>query len=334
MSNVTGDRTEQTKVNPILPLDCIIEILEHLENDSITPKTLNSCLLANRQMAKLTIPLLWKCPFGYKINAHKASHIFQTLITCLNKDEKQRWIDIEIKMPPNPPSPLFDYPSYIRSLNTHNMQSCVSEWLEIFQGVSEPYKTEKMGFTINLIVQLIFSRSRGLETLRWDHDFNYNCNETNDFRGIYPILRDIEQYDGIDRALSSVKTFETQCWDGLDEDSGNVLTNYVRTISRYSRNIQHIEFDVYLRLENYRPLCEALAHFIESQVALRSIELFEWLDHSHSSSVYKSLRTQAHSLTSLRTNNLRFFHRLLPVLSSCPNLKFLGITNFYEIEDV
>ncbi|CAG8525011.1 4256_t:CDS:1 [Acaulospora morrowiae] len=317
---------------PSLPLDCIVEILGHIQDDSMATTLLYSYLQTSRQWAKLVVPMLWRCPFRHNVSSRKSSYIIRTMVSCLADEEKRQWVDHGFIIPTNQQKPLFNYPSYIRTLDTNSLQASVSQWLKIFHNIVVPHETDKLGVAINLIGQLIIGNSRGLESLRWDHDFKYK-NKVEEFR-ITPILPNISSYAGIETALSSLTRFETQCWDGLDEISGDILTSDINSISRYSRNIQHIEIDVYLRLSDYKPLCQAFSKLIEVQASLRTIGLSEWWDHSQMTSVYTSIQSQAHSLKSFHTNNLRYVRKLLPVFSACVNLVNLSITNFYEIEDV
>ncbi|CAG8548336.1 6407_t:CDS:1 [Diversispora eburnea] len=320
--------TKQLNISSF-PLDCIVEILEHLYNDSITPNSLYSCLLTNRQWAKLAVPLIWRSPFGYKIKTVRCAYIIETLVSCLKDDEKQRWTDLGFKISKDRPRPLFDYPTFIRSVCTHSIQLSVTNWLRIFQNIDSPCKKDKLVTAIDLISHLIFGSSRGLEFFRCDHDFNMKYNKTQ-----FTILPNLELYNGINVALSNLKIFETQCWDGFDQDSGNLLMSYINSISRYSQNIKHIKIYVYLRLPNYIPLCQSFAKLIEAQKSLYSIELCEWWDHSKANLIYTALQSQAHSLKSFHTNNLRHIRKLFPMLSACVNLEDLCITNYYEIEDV
>src|ERR1700722_9303094 len=122
-----SNNTTKRKSPPILPLDCIVEILEYLRNDK---KSLFSNLFVNRTWCQLIIPLLWCQPF--EVRKKESKMIIDTLILCLSKEEKLTFLEkmngnrkmINIEM-----SPLFDYPLYIRGLDYRNLECLIESWV-------------------------------------------------------------------------------------------------------------------------------------------------------------------------------------------------------------
>ena len=60
-----------------LPVDCLNEIFEHLENEKVGIVTLRSCLLVNRIWCKISVRILWRDVQYY------CSFNFRTLMACI-----------------------------------------------------------------------------------------------------------------------------------------------------------------------------------------------------------------------------------------------------------
>src|SRR6266480_2651112 len=89
-----------------LPVDCLNEIFECLEEDKIT---LHSCLLVNRLWCEVSVRILWKRVWNYN-----------TLIACLPNKEILHEIGIIIPTPTSKP-PLFNYIAFIKNLEIDNI---------------------------------------------------------------------------------------------------------------------------------------------------------------------------------------------------------------------
>ncbi|PKK61463.1 hypothetical protein RhiirC2_791770 [Rhizophagus irregularis] len=95
-----------------LPIDCLNEILEWLEDDKMT---LYSCLLVNRFWCEISVRILWKNYFG--LNNKQRLKVFNTLISCLPKDSKEliKYKNENIILTQT--LPLFNYPSFCKILS-------------------------------------------------------------------------------------------------------------------------------------------------------------------------------------------------------------------------
>jgi hypothetical protein len=94
-----------------LPIDCLNEIFECLEDDKIT---LYSCLLVNQFWCEISVRILWRNYLG--LNNKQRLKILHTLISCLPKDSKELICENEnIILVPN--LPLFNYPSFCKVLS-------------------------------------------------------------------------------------------------------------------------------------------------------------------------------------------------------------------------
>src|SRR5438034_6512309 len=78
-----------------LPVDCLNEIFEYLEEDK---ETLRSCLLVNRLWSEVSVRILWRSVRNYR-----------TLIACLPNESREvlRKNGINISTPTK--SPLYNY---------------------------------------------------------------------------------------------------------------------------------------------------------------------------------------------------------------------------------
>src|SRR5436305_2549943 len=102
------------KKNPLflkmcqLPVDCLNEIFECLEEDKTT---LQSCLLVNRLWCEVSVRILWKSVLNCN-----------TLITCLLNESKEILHENGIIIPtPTSKPPLFNYISFIKNLEIDNI---------------------------------------------------------------------------------------------------------------------------------------------------------------------------------------------------------------------
>src|SRR6266511_1077796 len=104
-------------------------IIQYLRKDL---KTLHSCTLVNRHLCRITIPMLWEDPFsvkchdGYPYNFN----FFDIYLSFFNENDQTKLKDFGITI--NSPSfkkPLFNYPSFIKTLNTYRVELHTINWM-------------------------------------------------------------------------------------------------------------------------------------------------------------------------------------------------------------
>ncbi|PKY20301.1 hypothetical protein RhiirB3_433570 [Rhizophagus irregularis] len=110
------------------------EIIKYFQDDF---PTLYSCILVNRLWCRLTIPLLWKDPFSISTGNYKFIGIY---LNNLKGDLKTKLNDYEIDklLPLN--NTLFNYPSFIKYLNTKEIITSIEKWFEISVGTLIKFK--------------------------------------------------------------------------------------------------------------------------------------------------------------------------------------------------
>ncbi|PKK64725.1 hypothetical protein RhiirC2_787097 [Rhizophagus irregularis] len=118
------------------------EIMKYLNDIS----TLHSCVLVNRIWCRLAIPLLWEDPFSF----HDYS-IIDYLLNNLSEEDKIKLKEYEINSKILPLNTLFNYPSFIKKLNTKDMIYCIKKWV----ATSSTLKNDKQ----NLILRSNFLNS-------------------------------------------------------------------------------------------------------------------------------------------------------------------------------
>src|ERR1043166_9173268 len=89
-------------------------IVQYLRNDL---KSLYSCILVNRFLCRITIPILWEDPFSVTIREEGYPYNFlDTYFLLIDENDKTKLKELGITF--NPPSfetPLFNYPSFIKT---------------------------------------------------------------------------------------------------------------------------------------------------------------------------------------------------------------------------
>ncbi|CAB5094211.1 unnamed protein product [Rhizophagus irregularis] len=101
--------------------ELICEIIKYFRNDF---STLYSCILVNRLWCRLAIPLLWEDPFSIYAQNFQFIEIY---LGNLNEDAKQHLVDRNL-IAKNCSSTLFNYPSFIKRLNTNKIYRSIGNW--------------------------------------------------------------------------------------------------------------------------------------------------------------------------------------------------------------
>ncbi|CAB5156312.1 unnamed protein product [Rhizophagus irregularis] len=104
------------------------EVIKYFKNDF---STLYSCVLVNRLWCRITIPLLWENPFLIPSkNYKKNSNLIEIYLYDLNDDLKTKLDQYGIRDNSLTSSALFNYPSFLKYLNTFNMATFANSWVE------------------------------------------------------------------------------------------------------------------------------------------------------------------------------------------------------------
>jgi hypothetical protein len=165
-----------------LSADCLHEIFEHLEEDKTA---LYSCLLVNRLWCKISVRILWRNVWNYKVIYQRPSlravtSIFSTLIACLPNESKELLHKNRIFIStPTSKSPLFNYVAFCKVLSICGIGRIVDK---VLRGrISNNSISSKNNYYLiaNEIIKM-FLNQISLKKLTYDqkihqNKFSFNC---------------------------------------------------------------------------------------------------------------------------------------------------------------
>jgi hypothetical protein len=300
-----------------LPVDCLIEILEYLEDDI---STLHSCILVNRLWCFLAIRILWRRPFEHVYPDKFGSLTIRTYISCLSDEEKQILLNNDVEIP-NLKQPFLDYPRYLQHFDCDNFISSVHAWLDDVM-IDIPDE-EVIQLTARLIGSMICRRSLGFKDLRYLRKAPDNL-----------ILVEVLSYTGAVEAFSKLQRFEFRSSHYADENFTRAWLNLFSTISRSTRNLQHVT--IYLNKKNretYQELDHSIIDLLRSQRNLQSISLNSFWRTINSRLIYDAISHHSSSLKYLRMHGLSDLPMLFQILRSCDNLQTLEFAQSWKRDD-
>ncbi|CAB5212192.1 unnamed protein product [Rhizophagus irregularis] len=131
------------------------DIIKYFKNDF---STLYSCILVNRLWCRLAIPLLWENPFSIPTENYNFIEIY-----LLNLNGELKTILNEYRIEENliPSNTLFNYPSFIKYLNTWRIITSIEKWTEDAVRTIKPEKRKLDGFErlIHMSIYKIFTEN-------------------------------------------------------------------------------------------------------------------------------------------------------------------------------
>ncbi|CAG8644019.1 10951_t:CDS:1, partial [Ambispora gerdemannii] len=203
-----------------LPNLCFAEIFKYFDEDEKIPQ-LFSCFLVNRHWCRNTVSFLWEDPF-YK---RKSLTLFQTLLTCLDKEDKQKYLPNLAKY-----TPAFYYYEFIKSVNI-----CL-----LFESAN--------GLAINQVnlVKILFRKLISSDKFLYRLDLNYTLAgyEWLDYENGYQLFSNDDwnpfNLPGACQSLSQVRCLT------LDENSLEIM---LPEAPRYCPYLQELCIVVYPQIE-------------------------------------------------------------------------------------
>ncbi|CAI2163862.1 11055_t:CDS:1 [Funneliformis geosporum] len=95
-------------------------IIQFLRNDL---KSLYSCVLVNRLLCRITIPILWEDPFAVMRRDGRTYDFLITYLLFLNDNNKAKLKEFGVEINSSSfKKPFFNYPSFIKTLNTFRVE--------------------------------------------------------------------------------------------------------------------------------------------------------------------------------------------------------------------
>ncbi|CAB5182283.1 unnamed protein product [Rhizophagus irregularis] len=115
-----------SKISPGDIPEITSKIIQYLQNDYLA---LHSCIFVNRLWCRIAIPLLWEDPFSKKVNLPKNHNIFEISLHKLNENDKAQLNTYGINNESFSLNTLFNYPSFIKCLNTFSFVYSIKKWI-------------------------------------------------------------------------------------------------------------------------------------------------------------------------------------------------------------
>ncbi|PKK61115.1 hypothetical protein RhiirC2_792299 [Rhizophagus irregularis] len=146
------------------------EIIQYFRNDFLT---LHSCILVNRLWCRLAIPLLWEDPFS---NPTANYHFIRNFLYNLNDNDKTKLIEYEINIDLIPSNTLFNYPNYIKCLNTWKIFHYNEKWIDFIK-LGTPLNSDKIKEISKIIYNSILKNENNINLRTFeiilirDHDY-------------------------------------------------------------------------------------------------------------------------------------------------------------------
>ncbi|CAG8445178.1 12654_t:CDS:1 [Funneliformis caledonium] len=101
-------------------------IIQLLQDDL---KSLYSCALVNRLLCQIAIPMLWENPFSIRRREENPCSFLDTYFLFLNTDDRLKFKKYGITINPSVKKPLFNYPRFIKTLDTFRAEMHSVNWI-------------------------------------------------------------------------------------------------------------------------------------------------------------------------------------------------------------
>ncbi|CAG8632867.1 11170_t:CDS:1 [Ambispora gerdemannii] len=291
-----------------LPVDCFARILTFLIDDE---NTLFSAALVNRTWCRLAIPFLWNS-FHFIRDDREGRCITETLIRCMNDEERNAIINSGLRLKKSYPQPLFLYTSFIKNFDLNKLKTVVSWYTHnsykdyvardnsIRQNTYDSNNINQIA--LQLLTQtykLIFRTAENLES------FDVTTNILSYFM---PNFTSSFHTPSVLAKLKKVKLSRNDVYDayGKYEESEKNLENLrylINALKLLSRNIRVLEIDTnVLELNNIHQFCDLLEfqhnlkHLILKNIGDEHVSIIHALHHQAKSLVYLEFRYSSLSI--------------------------------------
>ncbi|CAG8595986.1 15183_t:CDS:1 [Funneliformis caledonium] len=293
-----------------LPVDCLNEIFEYLEEDKVT---LHSCLLVNRLWCQVAVRILWRDIWSFHYNVHYRPYrthvpisIFSALFACLPKESKTVLYDNGIvTSTPTYKSPFFNYASFCKVLSLYKVDKIIEHVVQHQKSVTPQNLPFIKYLTMQEILKLFMTQISSLKVL----DYTFICFET------IPNLLDVP-FTYFPGGISCIKNLtELRC-------NSNNSSEFFYHLLQFCYNLKSLTIE----FENI--ISNGLFDLIASQKNLKHLKLFQSCDGVYWTDILSALIKHSTTLTKL---HLVSFAEDVPIsfISAFSNLHELNIS-FYE----
>jgi hypothetical protein len=156
-----------------LPAELTKEIIQYFRKDF---STLYSCILVNRLWCRLAISLLWENPFSLFTRNHhykRNDYYYIEIYLCyLNEESKVKLNEFGINNDLLPSNTLFNYPSFIKYLNTMSICNSIQKWVETLKD-NDYMKIKKLVF--KSLFEVFIANEGILHSFEVEFYYNDSC---------------------------------------------------------------------------------------------------------------------------------------------------------------
>ncbi|RIA92237.1 hypothetical protein C1645_846278 [Glomus cerebriforme] len=270
-----------------LPVDCLNEIFECLEEDRIT---LHSCLLINRLWCKTSVRILWRnC---LKFNNRQRLKILDTLMACLPKESKDLLYENKIFITTSTSKqPLFNYPSFYKVLS-------ISEIVIMIKLFLSEYLKKEIDLLKHEILKMFMKQIPSLKKLIY-----YSVENR--------ILKNITLTHFSETKVCLTNLSELKC-------SSNINSDFFYQLSEICQNIQTLDIEFGCTISN------GLIEMISSQDKLKHLSLTDIWSDIDWTGIIPSLINHSNTITKLHI--LGYRNKELSFITNFTNLQELFIS--------
>ncbi|CAG8603849.1 911_t:CDS:1 [Funneliformis mosseae] len=205
-------------------------IVQYLRDE---PKSLYSCALINRHLCRITIPMIWEDPFSVRFKSWGGPYGFMDLFSYfLGDDDKENFRDFGIVIKSNELTPLFKYPTFIKTLVLSHLELHLNNWIRHRTQPRDSYNTEYSnkvkGFVCLTYIKLFVESDATLSRLSMKSSVSYDKFLPELFEIIFHSTKFISNIKRLNIALS-------------ETDRSNIQ-EFVLTLSTLAPYIEQVEF--------------------------------------------------------------------------------------------
>ncbi|RGB36919.1 hypothetical protein C1646_813695 [Rhizophagus diaphanus] len=318
--------------------ECQDIITNYLQDDL---NTLYSCILVNRRFCRIFIPILWNNPFKFIKRQEKLLEFFNTIIHCLEINDKQLLIKeklIKIQDLPTTTKAYFEYNKFIKEFELNPIQKGMRLWITKYitkttiDGKASTRRIKNSVMIINKYIGKLFFNNEKNENQYETINIHYT-----DLLSGPNTLFNIYVFNNYEKSLIKVNKL-TLSFFHKNTTTANLLSIIIRNFlliqNILSPNIQHLQISIDTT-KQHSEFTLSLIKFIKLQNNLKSLLISPFCKKGdfnlHFIPFLDSLKVHSNSLTFLK---LKFFsipvNRLLSILKLLPNLITLEIDLTFE----
>jgi hypothetical protein len=156
-----------------LPVDCLNEIIEYLEEDR---HTLHSCLLVNRLWCEISVRILWRNIWNFE-RSYSETLILNTLFACLPNESKELLYKNKIFIStPTSKQPLFNYAAFCKVLSIYEIGRMVNAVFKDKPSINSLSLEDRNHLITNEIIKMFASQIHSLKRLSCYHYYFHTRN--------------------------------------------------------------------------------------------------------------------------------------------------------------